>query len=117
MRYSLDKYKYFTHKTKRGIETIAISTYGGKTVKGKAICNPDDTYDEEKGKKLAAMRCNLRIANKRRDRAAAQYSDAVIAYEAAYKRVKAMEQYYNDAFIEANEAISDLTELLDTFDN
>ena len=118
MKYSLDKYKYVVHTNKNGDkEIIARSTYGGKTVKGKAICHPNDAYDEAKGKKLAALRCNLRIANKRRERAAEQYSEAVRAYEAAYKRVKDMEQYYDDAVAEVNEAVNDLTKLLDTFDN
>ena len=117
MRYSLEKYKFFQHPVKKGIEIIAMSTYGGKTVKGKAICHPDDAFDEETGKKIAAARCNLKIANKRAKRAKAQYEEATKAYVAAYKRVKDMEQYYDDAVAEAAEGRNHLISLLDELDN
>ena len=64
--FPLEKYKYVCYTQKDGIKVIiAMSTYAGKTVKGMAKCHPSDTYDEEKGKKLAAARCNLKIAELR----------------------------------------------------
>jgi len=117
MRYSLDKYKFFQHPTKKGTEIIAMSTYGGKTVKGKAICHPNDTFNEELGKTIAAARCNLKIANKRAKRARAQYDEAAKAYAAAYKRVKDMEEYFDDAAAEVAEGRNYLISLLDGLDN
>lgn len=59
--------KYHFIKTRNKI--IAMSTFAGKTVKGVAKLNPKDEYDEEFGKRLAAARCNLKIAQKRCKRA------------------------------------------------
>lgn len=56
-----DKYKYFVN----GNKIIAISTYAGKTVRGVATCHPEDDFDIETGKKLAAMRCDLKVREKR----------------------------------------------------
>ena len=48
MKYSLDKYKYFTYYDKNGKKTIsAVSTYAGKTVKGYAKCDPRDNFSED----------------------------------------------------------------------
>ena len=117
MRYSLDKYKFFQHPTKKGTEIIAMSTYGGKTVKGKAICHPDDTFNEELGKNIAAARCNLKIANKRAKRAKAQYGEALKVYIDAYNRVRDMEKYFDDAVAEVDEGRNYLISLLDGLDN
>ena len=56
-----DKYKYFVN----GNKIIAISTYAGKTVRGVATCHPEDNFDMETGKQLAAMRCDLKVREKR----------------------------------------------------
>lgn len=64
--FPLEKYRYVCYTQKDGVKVvIAMSTYGGKTVKGVAKCNPHDSYDEAKGKELAAARCNLKIAELR----------------------------------------------------
>ena len=77
MKYSLDKYKYFTYYDKNGKKTVsAVSTYAGKTVKGYAKCDPRDTYDFEAGKRLAAARCNQKVAQKRARRAATKFAEA-----------------------------------------
>ena len=54
-------YRYFI----AGNKVIAVSTYAGKTVRGIAICSPEDKFDIEFGKKLAAARCNEKVAEKR----------------------------------------------------
>ncbi len=50
-------------------KVIALSTYAGRTVRGIAKCHPNDEFNEEYGKKLAAARCNQKIAAKRYERA------------------------------------------------
>ena len=41
MKYSLDKYKYFTYYDKNGKKTVsAVSAYAGKTVRGCVKCDP-----------------------------------------------------------------------------
>lgn len=58
-----NKYKFYYN----GNEVIAVSTFAGKTIKAKVKCNPEDVFDVEKGKQLAAARCNLKIAKKREE--------------------------------------------------
>lgn len=66
-----DRYRYVINKEK-GI-VIALSTYAGKTVKGVSKLSPEDTWDEELGKKIAALRCDLKVEKKRRKRYAKEY--------------------------------------------
>lgn len=69
----LNKYKfYFSSKG----ETIAVATFAGKTVRGVARCSPEDAFDEEKGKQLAAARCHAKIAQLRRETAEKRFDIA-----------------------------------------
>ena len=79
------KYKYVVMPTK----VIALSTYAGRTVRGIAKCHPNDNFDEEYGKKLAAARCNAKIAEKRYARAHNKYNEYV-------KRIHEMEIEFAD---------------------
>ena len=78
-------YKYVVMPTK----VIALSTYAGRTVRGIAKCHPNDNFDEEYGKKLAAARCNAKIAEKRYARALKKYNEYV-------KRIHEMELECSD---------------------
>ena len=69
--FPLDKYKFYVTKNK----VIAVSTYAGKTVRGVAICADSDNFDLEKGKRLAAARCNAKVAEKRLHNAEAYYKE------------------------------------------
>lgn len=44
---------------------VAFGRCHNKTVVGVAKCADEDTFDVEVGKKLAALRCSLKIAEKR----------------------------------------------------
>ena len=61
----------------RFIETnnkvICISTYAKKVVRGVAKCSPNDNFDIEIGKRLAQLRCDEKIADKRANRALVKY--------------------------------------------
>jgi len=98
--YPISKYRFYD----AGNKIIAVSTYAGKQVRGVAICHPDDNFDHELGKQIAASRCNLRIANKRYARAKAKYDEAMVKLAQAQKHVDNMRAYMNDSFIAANEA-------------
>lgn len=91
--YSLDKYKFYRHDN----VTIAVSTYGGREVKGYAKVDPRDTFNEQFGKELAAARCNAKIAKKRQKHALKQLTKAVKALTAADEQVKKMADYLTDA--------------------
>lgn len=68
-------YRYVKH----GNEVIAISSFAGRTVKGKAKCHPNDIFDFEYGSKLTAARCNQKIAFLRWKRACKKFQDAKAA--------------------------------------
>lgn len=58
----IPKYSYFTN----GKDTVvAVASYAGKRVRGIAKCSEMDEFDLAKGEKLAAARCNLKIAKMR----------------------------------------------------
>jgi len=89
----MEKYKYYTTNNK----VIAVSTYAGKTVRGVAKCDPRDTFDLEKGKVLAAKRCNEKVAKRRYARAQKRVKEAARDLQAAQNHYHKMLQYMNDA--------------------
>ena len=98
--YPLEKYRFY----QAGNKIIAVSRYANKTVRGVAVCHPDDKFDIELGKRLAAARCNEKVAAKRYARATQCYKTAEDAYRVASENVDRMSDYRNDAFIAMNEA-------------
>lgn len=104
----ISKYKFYTSKNL----VVAVSTYAGKIVKGKAKCNPKDTFDLEKGKTLAAARCNAKIAKKRVERASGKFKEAIEIYNKASEHLEEMSAYINDAEILEQGAEDALAELL-----
>ena len=116
MKYSLDKYKFYQFKNEKGgLTIVAASTYAGRTVKGYAKCDPRDEFDIEKGKKLAAARCNLKIAEKRKMRAGNKYIEASIAADQAYEHFDRMKQYFMDADDQVDEAAAELKVLIENY--
>ena len=114
MRYPVEKYNIVVHQHKDYTtpEIIAYSTYAGKVVKGNAIVHENDTYDEEKGKKLAIARCAEKIARKRQARSARLLKKAHDQLKMAQKYVDDMAQYNADACAEVAEAQTDLQKIL-----
>lgn len=114
MRYPVEKYNIVVHQNKdyKTTEIIAMSTYAGQVVKGKAICHTNDTYDEEKGKKLAIARCAEKIARKRQARSARLLKKANEQFKMAQKYVDDMAKYNADACAEVVEAQTDLQNIL-----
>lgn len=97
--FPLEKYQYFTYTDKKtGAKCVcAISTFAGKRVKGVARCDLLDTFDLEVGKKLAALRCNLKVATLRAKRAERKQNEAFEARAKARVYVDKMNKYYFDA--------------------
>lgn len=114
MRYPVEKYNIVVHQNKdyKTTEIIAMSTYAGQVVKGKAICHINDTYDEEKGKKLAIARCAEKIARKRQARSVRLLKKANEQFKMAQKYVDDMAKYNADACAEVVEAQIDLQNIL-----
>ena len=113
MAYPLEKYKYYEYKNENGGMTIcAMSTYGGRPVKGLAKCDPRDEFDVEKGKKLAAARCNLKVAQKRQARASKKYLEASADFYNAQAFFDRMREYYMDSVDAVDEAAEELRNLV-----
>lgn len=110
--FSMDKYKFAFFKDASGKQTVsARSTYAGRTVKGYAKCDPRDEFDVEKGKELAAARCNARIAEKRFKRAQKKVAEAQAFVDMAQKYLAEMESYLTDSasdMKDANDYVADM---------
>ena len=100
MSFPLEKYRYYVN----GNKVIAVSTYAGRTVKGTATCHPSDNFDLEKGKMLAAAKCNEKVAYRRMKRAYAKLAEAQENLAKAQKAVEKEAEYAREAYIAYNEA-------------
>ena len=108
MKFPLERYKFFVNGKK---EVVAMSTYAGRYVKGIAKCSPEDEFDVEFGKRLAAARCNLKVAQKREANARKGYDEAYSKFIEASLRLDYMINFVNDASKELNEAYAEVREL------
>ena len=106
--FPLDKYRYYF----AGNKIIATSTYAGRTVRGVSICHPEDNYNKETGMRLAAARCNEKVAQKRYARAQMKYVEAMAARDKALAEVDRMRSYMNDSFIAMNEAAQECDNII-----
>lgn len=107
----MEKYSFYTDgKTK----VIAVSTYAGKAVRGVAKCDVNDTFSLEKGKKLAAARCNEKVAKKRFTRARNMYVDMLIEYGNMMERLNKARNYRNDSEVALAEARNHVETILET---
>lgn len=108
--YPIEKYKYYTDGCSK---VIATSTYAGKTVRGVAKCAPGDKFDLETGKKIAAARCAVRVAEKRLVRARKKTDEAYKAVSSARRYRDKMIDYENDAEVALTQAIDHITALFE----
>lgn len=106
--YPISKYKFYITPDNK---TIAVSTYAGKTVKGVAKMDPRDSFIPEFGKELAAARCAVKVAKKRKARADKMVSKAYAEMNKAYKMVEKMKAYQEDARQELEEATFNVTDI------
>lgn len=105
------KYQYYQH----GNEVIAVSSFAGRKVRGIAKCSPNDIFDFEKGKELAAARCAQKIAMKRLKRASQKYLDASLALTDAMNHMEHMKEYYMNAVDILDAATADLINISNKF--
>lgn len=118
MNFDLNKYKFYVPTNKDGSpkgEVIAVSTYAGRYVRGVAKLNPLDEFDIEAGKKLAAARCNVKIAQKRVKRANKKILEAIQQRQDAERFYQKMLCYYSDAnneWAEAANRVDDFEKML-----
>ena len=118
--YPIEKYQFkeFIKKNEDGSQSkiiAAISTYGGKIVKGISKCCDTDSYSFEKGKKLAAARCDLKVCLKRKNRADMKLAEAREALTKAEAHYNAMEHYYFDSIEQWLESSARLNKIETSF--
>ena len=97
-----DRYNYVVIPEKKKV--VAYSTYAGQSVRGIAKCAPDDEFDVEFGKKLAAARCNVKVARKRFKRALEQRDAAWDNFIKAEDQLMKEEDYVDDSNVALTEA-------------
>ena len=104
-------YKYVVTPNK----VIALSTYGGRTVRGVAKCHPNDTFNVEFGKALAAARCNQKVAAKRYARARSEYNKLCTEIAEFNARATKVLKYLKDSAEADKEAIEATRDLKNQF--
>ena len=106
----------FTYKIDEGNKVVvALSSFAGKTITGVARCAPEDTFDIDKGKKLAAARCNLKIAEKRMkyaEKCAGRAAKSLEYWVAEKEKAAKYEADSANAYVTAVNALIDLENTL-----
>ena len=113
MDYPLEKYRYYVS----GNKVNALSTYAGKCVRGVAKCAPEDKFNLEIGKQIAAAKCNEKVARKRRARAENCLNKAQVDFAKALVRLNEMKKYYTDADTALENAVWSRKELIANLKN
>lgn len=106
------KYKYYTYTNETGaIVTVCEGQFAQRRVKGYAKCDPNDTYDEELGKKIAKLRCDYKIAQKRFANACSRCDDSYVLDCYANDVRHSAEEYYNRAVEELDALAEEMIEI------
>lgn len=96
-------YKYYVSDDNKKV--VCISSFAKRPVRGIAKCDTNyDNFDVETGKKLARLRCDVKVSSKRKQRAEQKLAEAQAALALAQARVAKMENYFSDATVELESA-------------
>ena len=102
--------KYIINPTKKYV--IAIVKSDGKAVKGVAKCSPNDTFDEEVGKRLAAARCKVKVMKKQAESASRYVELYRELKEGAERKLAEHEQFAWDCWLKVDNAEAELKEAI-----
>jgi len=95
--FPIEKYKFVV----AGNKIVAISTYAGKIVRGVAKCDPNDVFNLEEGKKLAAARCDEKVNSRRLRRAQNNvkwYKELIEYYNSQLRKEQEFEREAKEAY-------------------
>ena len=106
--YKFYEYEHLRADGTTSLRIAAVSSFAGKPVKGYADCHPNDEFDREYGRALAAARCAEKIAAKRCNRAYNKVDEAKALVNAAMAHLQKMMRYEADAEASYNIASYDL---------
>lgn len=96
-----------------GNKVICVTTFAKKPVRGVAKCAPSDNFDLETGRKLAQLRCDVKVAQRRLDKAWAREKEA---YEKTFWADKELEDSVA-YFKNANKIYYNAINALEDFEN
>ena len=105
----MDKCVFYVAENQK--QVIAVSSYAGRIVRAVAKCDPRDEFSIETGKKLAAARCNLKVAVKRAKRANSKLEEAWADVRKANAHKCDMIDYVTDAEAALAQAIAELADI------
>jgi hypothetical protein len=105
----MERYTYYIAENQK--QVIAVSSYAGRIVRAVAKCDPRDEFSIETGKKLAAARCNLKVAAKRAKRANSKLEEAWINVRKANAHKCDMIDYVTDAEAALAQAKAELADI------
>lgn len=92
-------------------KVICTARYMGSTVRGIAKCNSEyDAFDVEKGSKLSRLRCEVKLAKKRKKRAMKKFQEAQLQLIRATKYAKDMAEYKQFSIDELSKIEKELEE-------
>ena len=91
-----------------GNKVICISTYAKKVVRGIAKCSPNDEFNIEIGRKLAQLRCDEKVTNKRALRALDKYIEAEYMLCEAKEHFDKMRSYYLESEKKHDDVVTEL---------
>ena len=74
---------------------IALARYAKKPVKGVALCHENDIPNDERGIRLAILRCNEKIATKKVKKAIKNLQEAYDTFKDAEQRYKKAQGTYD----------------------
>ena len=103
-----EKYNYVI----AGDRISAGARFAGNWVWAHAARHPDDEYDEDFGKKLAAARCNQKIANLRYRRAEKNYQEKLRVLREVENEFAEACEYLSNSYILRKRAIMRVFDLL-----
>ena len=105
------KYRFYFNKH----IVVAVSSFAGNKVRGVAKCCPNDEFNLERGKEIAAARCGEKIAAKRVKRAYDKVDAAKAALDYAIHEYEKAMAYQVNAETAYNEARFDLENVMSCY--
>lgn len=91
-------------------KVVCVSTFAKRKVRGVAKCSPDDKFNSKIGHKLAQLRCDKKVAEKRWKKARDRLEASMNKFANAEKEYKEANTYWVNACRAFDEAIHNLEE-------
>lgn len=104
-------HKYTIYTTNNEKTVFAIASFAGKSVRGVAKCDPEDTPDIEKGAEIAILRCDLKITLKKIARGIKKIEAAEAEIARANEKYAKALKYLEDA----EKSLEDIVNKLDEY--